>query len=355
MPRIRSSGVLSILFERARAPAAERRHHLGDRGRAPPFLAVVDASDGSDVEVQLAQSFSPVQRAVKGMARSLRGVCVCGQRKNPSRPAAGGVFEEECSAYFAVSSMTPSRAQPDARDSLESRESTGREARSECIEPRIMRIAIRGSSSSRRFLAASPVSPIPCSFPHLMSATGELIGDAIDRYVPALVRERLLADGAADGPTCTPLDAAVLFADIAGFTAELTERLGAAARSARKRSLHSSNEYFRSVHRRRRRGRRRCSSSSRATRALAVRRAGDGAGLEACVQAAAETALRLQRVLASVNTGADNPVATRIAIGAGPLLVMNARRGVFDRREFVVAGHAPFASSRSPGKARRDG
>ncbi|MBI4953174.1 MAG: AAA family ATPase [Myxococcales bacterium] len=163
----------------------------------------------------------------------------------------------------------------------------------------------------------------------------------VERYLPGIVLERLVAEpGARQSARSESLSGAILFADIAGFTA-VTERLAKDGPVGAERLAGLLNQYF---------GKFMAAVLDAGGDVLKL--AGDSAlvvwrrapeePLAACVRRATRTALQLQRVLTTVaapSVEGDVTLATRIAVCAGELAVLHVG-GVYDRWEVVVAGPA---------------
>lgn len=168
--------------------------------------------------------------------------------------------------------------------------------------------------------------------------TKETSADVLQRFVPRLVLEHL-----AGGPLqlraaqCETLRAGFLFADIAGFTA-LTERLARKGAAGAEQVASLLNDYFgRFIEEVVAAGGDVLKLAGDA--ALVVWRSDERVSLAACTRRALETALHLQRTLAGAAFAHDEPLATRIVVGAGDLLAMHVG-GVYDRWELLVAGPA---------------
>ncbi|HVY44718.1 MAG TPA: adenylate/guanylate cyclase domain-containing protein, partial [Minicystis sp.] len=172
------------------------------------------------------------------------------------------------------------------------------------------------------------------------------------RYVPDLVLERLAAQpGAPDAPHGETFRAAALFADVAGFTA-LTERLAVQGPRGAEQVAGLLNGYFG-----------RLLDTVMDAGGDVLKLAGDAAlvvwperlrgGLEAAVEDAVATALRLQDVLRPDGSQRPNALLTRIAVCAGELSVMHVG-GVLDRWELLVSGPAvdqiAVSSQAAPGE-----
>lgn len=161
---------------------------------------------------------------------------------------------------------------------------------------------------------------------------------AVGRYVPDLILYGSESDPTAPrGARCERLQAAVLFADIAGFTA-LTERLAKLGPSGAEQVATLLNGYFeRFIDFVREHGGDVLKLAGDS--ALVAWRAREGVTLEAATRRASQTALRLQRMLGQRAVLEDTPLATRMAVGAGDFIAMHVG-GVYDRWELLVSGAA---------------
>ena len=165
--------------------------------------------------------------------------------------------------------------------------------------------------------------------------------DTIASYLPALIVRRVVADPT---PLALPASeehaAAVLFADISGFTA-LTERLAARGCEGAEQLTGLLNTYFG-----------RLIDIVSAHGGDVVKFAGDallavwqddrpGEGLAVLTLRAAQCALDVQDTLRGYETPEGVRLALRVAVGAGPVRHLHLG-GVFERREFLTVGE-PFA------------
>jgi class 3 adenylate cyclase len=163
--------------------------------------------------------------------------------------------------------------------------------------------------------------------------------DTIASYLPALIVRRLVAN-----PTPIPLPtaeerpAAVLFADISGFTA-LTERLAAEGPAGAEQLTRLLNTYFG-----------RLIDIVTAHGGDVVKFAGDallavwedaGDTLDNLTRRAAQCALAVQGELLGYETPEGVRLALRVAVAAGPVRHLHLG-GVFGRCEFLAVGE-PFA------------
>ena len=157
--------------------------------------------------------------------------------------------------------------------------------------------------------------------------------DTIASYLPALVVRRLVADPTPIPlPSCDEQQAAVLFADISGFTA-LTERLAARGAAGAEQLTGLLNTYFG-----------RLIDIVTAHGGDVVKFAGDallavwqGEDLATLALRAAQCALLVQETLRGYQTPEGVSLALRIAVGAGLVRHLHVG-GVFDRCEFLTVG-----------------
>ena len=160
-------------------------------------------------------------------------------------------------------------------------------------------------------------------------------------YVPALITRRLAADPApVSAPMADQFPAAVLFADISGFTA-LTERLAHKGPAGAEELTQLLNAYFGQL-----------IDLVQVHGGDIVKFAGDAlvalwpvgitdADLATVTYRAAQCGLLVQAVLHNHPAGEGIRLTQRVGIGAGEVLVRRLG-GVFGRWEFMVAG-APLA------------
>lgn len=157
------------------------------------------------------------------------------------------------------------------------------------------------------------------------------------RYVPAIVAEHLLQHaGGAPAPGLQPLQGAILFADISGFTA-LTERYAqGGADSGAEKLTAILNAYFgRLVGVIQAHGGDVVKFAGDAM--LALWRSSDEAGLGQTTQRAAACALAVQEAMRGYSPGDGVNLTLRAAVGAGPIVLAHIG-GTRDRWEFLVAG-----------------
>ncbi len=180
-------------------------------------------------------------------------------------------------------------------------------------------------------------------------------------YVPHLILQRLAKNPAPiSKPTLEEFPAAVMYADITGFTA-LTEKLeelphadqGAGAEAV----TQMVNAYFDEL-----------INTIDSHGGDVVKFTGDGllvlwpcspgpstqekmAGLQAVVRRAAYCGLQMQKRLHNYRTADGTPLSMRIGIGAGEVFLIHLG-GVFNRWEFLVAGDPIIQTSAAEKKAQ---
>ncbi|AXQ30921.1 hypothetical protein D0B54_20535 [Solimonas sp. K1W22B-7] len=177
-----------------------------------------------------------------------------------------------------------------------------------------------------------------------LSARGLTAGiepEVCARYVPAIVSEHLLLHaGASPAPGLQPLQGAILFADISGFTA-LTERYAQAGADTGAETLTVIlNTYFG-----------RLLSVIQAHGGDVVKFAGDAllalwrsqgeADLDEATARAAAGAMAVQEAMLGYSPGDGVQLTLRAAVGAGPIVLAHIG-GTRERWEFLVAG-SPLA------------
>jgi len=155
-------------------------------------------------------------------------------------------------------------------------------------------------------------------------------------YVPALIKHRLAADPTPiDAPRSDNFPAAVLYADISGFTA-LTERLAHHGPAGAEELTSLLNTYFgRLIRHITDHGGDVVKFAGDAL--IALWPATDDRQLRQAVHRAAQCALVVQRQLNNFDAGAGIRLSLRLTLGAGQMLTMHLG-GVYNRWEFLVAG-----------------
>ncbi len=179
----------------------------------------------------------------------------------------------------------------------------------------------------------------------------ELI-ETLASYVPTLITRRLAADPTPiTEPASEQFPAAVLFADISGFTA-LTERLARRGPAGAEEITHLLNTYFGqlinliTLH-----GGDIVKFAGDAL--IALWPAGDEAGLPAATLRAAQCGLIIQQYLDAYEIITEARLSLRLALGAGQILTMHLGGG-FGRWEFLVTG-APILQVGSVDEYARPG
>lgn len=159
--------------------------------------------------------------------------------------------------------------------------------------------------------------------------------DTLTSYVPALITRRLAADPAPlSAPLAERFQAAVLFADITGFT-PLTERLGQRGLVGAEELSHILKDYFGPLtHLIHEHGGDVVKFAGDAL--LAVWQADD---LSEAIMRAAQCALEIQAKLHNYPAAEGVRLSMRLGIGAGEMSVAHIG-GVFGRWEFVLSGPA---------------
>ncbi|MGB0385679.1 MAG: adenylate/guanylate cyclase domain-containing protein [Ardenticatenaceae bacterium] len=164
--------------------------------------------------------------------------------------------------------------------------------------------------------------------------------ETLSSYVPALITRRLMADPTPlSGPTSERFQAAVLFADISGFTA-LTERLAERGPGGAEELTRLLNDYFgQLVDRIIEYGGDVVKFAGDALLALWVLDSHDGydEGLADVTLRATHCALAVQAQLKDYQTPTGQALLLRIGLGAGEGLAMQLG-GMRNRWEFLVAG-----------------
>jgi class 3 adenylate cyclase/tetratricopeptide (TPR) repeat protein len=157
----------------------------------------------------------------------------------------------------------------------------------------------------------------------------------LSAYVPGYIRDRIAeADEGFDGPSCSPLTVAVLFADISGFTL-LTEKYERQGRLGIERLTEILNDYFtRTI------GRvMECGGDIESISGdglVAFWQVRPGFDLASCVRHAAECGRRLhETVRAILPDGA--PLRLRVALVCGDAFAVEVG-GTAERRHFVLSG-----------------
>jgi len=163
--------------------------------------------------------------------------------------------------------------------------------------------------------------------------------ETLTSYVPTLITRRLMADPTAlTKPTSERFQAAVLFADISGFTA-LTERLAQRGPAGAEELTRLLNDYFgQLVDRIIEYGGDVVKFAGDALLALWLVDT-DDENLADVTLRAAECALAVQALLINYQTPTGQALLLRIGLGAGELLALQLG-GRRDRWEFLVAGQA---------------
>jgi class 3 adenylate cyclase/tetratricopeptide (TPR) repeat protein len=166
--------------------------------------------------------------------------------------------------------------------------------------------------------------------------------EALESFVSPLVLERsaALGGGAITVPWGERFPAAVLFADISGFTA-LTERLAQKGPPGVEELTRVVNSYFE-----------RLIEAIASAGGMVVKFAGDALlalfpareePLRAATLRAAHAALVAQAAMKRFSTSAESALSLRVSVGAGDVVVAHVG-GVLDRREVLVAGR-PLAQA----------
>ncbi|NJN99446.1 MAG: adenylate/guanylate cyclase domain-containing protein [Anaerolineales bacterium] len=182
--------------------------------------------------------------------------------------------------------------------------------------------------------------------------------ETLASYVPTLITRRLAVDPAPiTAPTSETLPAAVLFADISGFTA-LTEHLAQKGPAGAEELTQHLNTYFGQlidlivlyggdiV-------------KFAGDALIALWPAFDGTGnydpafLPTALQQAARCSLEIQRQLNAYRVAADVSLSLKLTLGAGEVLTMHLG-GVYGRWEFLVTG-APLIQVGLAGNYARPG
>jgi class 3 adenylate cyclase/tetratricopeptide (TPR) repeat protein len=171
----------------------------------------------------------------------------------------------------------------------------------------------------------------------------------LSAYVPGYVRDRIAeaVDGF-DGPRCSPLAVAVLFADISGFTL-LTERYERQGRLGLERLTEILNDYFaRTI------GRvMECGGDIESISGdglVAFWEVRPGRDLASCVRHAAECGRRLHETVRGIlSDGA--PLRLRAALVCGDAFAVEVG-GTQDRRHFVLSGAPLFEITETLGHAK---
>jgi class 3 adenylate cyclase/tetratricopeptide (TPR) repeat protein len=167
------------------------------------------------------------------------------------------------------------------------------------------------------------------------------------RFIPAFLAAKAAADPAPPAAAGTePAHAAVLFADISGFTA-LSERLAASGAEGVEDLTRALNAYFGKL-----------IDVITAHGGDVVKFAGDAllafwpvaaeAELSRVARTAARCGLDVQSAIKSVVAGTGHKLSLRAGVGAGPVAVVTVG-GVFDRWEVVVVGPAVVEATAAAG------
>src|SRR5882757_1288226 len=171
----------------------------------------------------------------------------------------------------------------------------------------------------------------------------------LSAYVPGYIRDRIAeADDGFDGPRCSPLAVAVLFADISGFTL-LTERYERQGRLGLERLTEILNDYFaRTI------GRvMECGGDIESISGdglVAFWEVRPGRDLASCVRHAAECGRRLHETVRGIlSDGA--PLRLRAALVCGDAFAVEVG-GTQDRRHFVLSGAPLFEITETLGRAK---
>ncbi len=172
------------------------------------------------------------------------------------------------------------------------------------------------------------------------------------RFVPASVLERALSDHRPlTEATHSRFPAAVLFADISGFT-RLSERLAGRGAHGVEDLTRILNSYFgRLIEIIHTHGGDVAKFAGDAL--LAVWRAGDEAALASCVHAAANCALAARTALRGFALDGGGTLALRLGLGAGEVDAATIG-GIFGRWEYVVYGPALNEATRAAAQAEPD-
>ena len=171
---------------------------------------------------------------------------------------------------------------------------------------------------------------------------------SLARFVPDLIKRRIAADPTPiTEPVGEPLQAAVLFADIKGFTS-LTERLAARGVEGAEQLTVYLNEYFGEL-----------IQLVQAHGGEVFKFAGDALlalwpaheGLQAATWEAAAVALLIQERLHEYHVGGEVRLSMRVALAAGDLHGLHVG-GVLGRWEFFVTGEPMTQLRAAQGEAR---
>jgi len=178
--------------------------------------------------------------------------------------------------------------------------------------------------------------------------------ETLSSYVPGLIKSRLSVDPATiTAPVAEPLSAAVLFADISGFTA-LTERLARQGPAGTETLTQELNSYFGQLigiitnH-----GGDVVKFAGDALTAIWSTATGDGndANLADVTAQAVACALAIQTALQDYRTGNGESLALSIGVGAGNVTMVQVG-GVYSRWEYLITGPPLAQVNRAEAQAR---